>query len=113
MRVARLGDREFVAAVTGRTAAGTTIGINIAHAVVGPGLRCRAIVLIQQNFRAVTLHTTRFAGCTRQLWMVLAFMYNLQCMQVVLGNNLVVGTKVPRGIELLFGIDMTAPTHLG
>ena len=75
VRVSSLGNGELVTAVTGGATAGTTIWIDIAHAVVGPGFGGWAIVLVQLDLGAMALHTARFVRGAAVLWMLLPFMH--------------------------------------
>ena len=85
MGMTSLRNIELVPAVAGVTTAGRAVRINIAHTVVGPGLRRRPVILVQLDFGAVALHTTGLAG----------------------------RTPVTAGIELRLGVHMTPATDFG
>ena len=107
MRTAGLGDGKLVTAVTRVAVSGGAVGVDIAHAVVGPGVGSGAVVFIQLDLGAMALHAPRLVGRSAELRVALAFMNLGQGVKIVLGDDLVVGAKMPAGVELGFGLGVT------
>ena len=70
---AGFSDAEFVAGVAGGAVAGAAVGVDAAHAHVGPGVREGAVVLAQLDLGAVALHTTCFISGVAEFRVALPF----------------------------------------
>ena len=102
-----------MAAVAGGAAAGAAVRIDVAHTIIGPGFRGGSVFIVQLDFGAVTLHASGLAGRAGKLRMAATLMHLLQGVQAVLGDDLAVGTVMPAGVELGFGINVATTADLG
>jgi len=113
IRLTSLNNREFMPCVAGRAVTRAAVWINTTHPHVRPRICCRTIILIQHDFRAVALHTARFARSAAQFRVILPLMPIDQCVQAVLGNDLPIRAEMTTFIELCIFTRMTTSACAG